>query len=423
MPDFFTAPVSSTVVQGVLGIDDVQTDKQIRDVRRGLFRLYDTNNLKPLVAILGYAMARSQDKGAGRIATNPKIEWTQGDLLPRWDTLSAGDTAGTTLSVTFSTPKMWKKHDMVEFPTVPYTNTTTNIGIITTYNATTGAATLYPVGRQNDGDPSSASAKTFPAVPQGSRAMLISDNSEEWSQMPTPKHPYKTLAFNLITFKRVPFKIGNIEREAAQYTGTQLSESRDDMFIEIQKQMESDLVWSERDKWTESHASTTDGARYATRGMKRWVETSGGDNVLDWSDGLTEAKFDEFLEYGPCRYGSQRKYGFFGTELFLEINQWAKAKERIIGNVDVLGISFMRYRAPGGKEILMHNHHLFDGAYTGAGLIADPAFMKMVPYGRRGALRELTNQQENDRAGYAGEFQAIYTLHVKRVEPHGWVRK
>lgn len=423
MPDFFMAPVASTLVQGVLGIDDVQPLKQIRDVRRGLFRLYEVNNLKPLVALLGYAMTRSQDKGTGRIATAPKIEWTQGDLLPRWDTLASGASAGATAQVTFTNKLMWKLNDIVEFSNVPYTSTTTNMGIITAYAPTTGVATLTPVGRQADGDPATASAKTFPALPTGSRALFISDNSEEWSQMPESKHPYKTLAWNLITFKRVPFKIGNIEQQQAQYTGGQLSESRDDMFIYVQEQMESDLIWSERDKWTEADASTTTGARYSTRGMKRWIETSGGDNVLDWSDGLTEAKFDEYLQYGPCRYGSQRKYAFFGTELYLEINQWAKAKERIVGQIEFLGLSFDRYRAPGGKELLMFDHHLFDGAYTGAGLIVDPGYIKMVPYGRKGALRELTNQQENDRAGYAGEFQAIYTLHVKRVEPHGWIRK
>lgn len=416
-------PVASTVVQGTLGIDDVNTSKQIRDVRMGLWRLYDQNNLKPIVSILGYAMQQSQDKGAGQIAKNPKIEWFMGDLLPRWDDVASGAIAGVTATITMTNLTMWKVGDLVEFPLLPYTTTTTNMGIITTYTVATGVAVLYPVGRQLDADPATGTAKTFVAIPTGTKAMLVSDNSEEYSLMPAAKHPYKTQAFNLITFKRVPYKIGNIEQEVAQYTGDQLSESREDTSIEIQTQMERDLIWSERDKWTEAHASTSTGARYAMRGMKRWIETSGGDNVLDWSDGLTEQKFDEYLEFGPCRYGSQRKYGFFGTELFLEINQWAKAKERIIGTIDILGISFMRYRAPGGREILMHNHHLFDGPYGAYGLICDPAFMKMIPYGRKGALRELTNQQENDRAGYAGEWQAIYTLHVKRVEPHGWIRK
>lgn len=413
---------ATTVKQGVLGIDDVNTDKQIRDVRKGLFRLYEQNNLKPIVAILGYALYQSQDKGAPTIATNPKIEWTMGDLLPRHDTISSGASAGATVQITFTTPKAWVIGDMVEFPDVAYTSSLSNMGIITAYNSTTGVGTLYPVGRESDTTPD-GTAKTFPAIPTGTRVMHVSQNAEEYSQMPTPKYPYKTMAWNLITFKRVPYKIGNIEYEQAQYTGTQLSESKDDTYIEIQRQMESDLIWSERDKWTEAHASTSQGARYATRGMKRWVETSGGDNVLDWSDGLTESKFDEYLEYGPCRYGSQKKYGFFGTELFLKINEWAKAKERIVGEVDILGISFMKYRAPGGRIIYMHNHHLFDGPYKGGGLIMDPAFIKMIPYGRKGALRELTNQQENDRAGYAGEWQALYSIMVKRVEPHGWIRK
>ena len=43
---------------------------------------------------------------------------------------------------------------------------------------------------------------------------------------------------------------------------------------------------------------------YSTKGLRDYIENN-NDTALDWSAGLTEKQFDQFLIEGPARYGTQ----------------------------------------------------------------------------------------------------------------------
>ncbi|MBD3224931.1 MAG: hypothetical protein GF313_09385, partial [Caldithrix sp.] len=65
----------ASVLTGTLGVDDVNTNKKVRDVTPGLQKKY--KNIDPLFRIYNALPA-------GRVAKNEKVEWHKKDRLPRW---------------------------------------------------------------------------------------------------------------------------------------------------------------------------------------------------------------------------------------------------------------------------------------------------------------------------------------------------
>jgi len=109
----------------------------------------------------------------------------------------------------------------------------------------------------------------------------------------------------------------------------------------------------------------------------------------------------------------------------LKIREFARSKERIIQTLTpqkgTLGLAITKYQAPNGKIINITQHYALSDDHEGSGLIVDMKYARLRPYGTKGAFRYLTDQQENDRAGIADEWQIIASLEVPRVEPHGWI--
>jgi len=389
------APYADTVLTGTLGVDDVLTSKQARDVTKGLYMLYDTNNLAPMTAVLAKIMT-------GRPAKNYKIEWHKKDIFPHWDTVVTGASAGATAQIVITNADYFKVGDVLEFPDASPTSSQTDQVVVTAKSSTT--LTLAPVG-----------ASTICAIANGSKVHILSDSSEEYSTMPAVKVVKDVSDYNYIHFMRLPYKIGNIQKDMQQYTGPERTERREETNKEIRMMFERQLIFGERDK-----KSGTTGNKFFMRGMKKFIESGDGNNILDWSAGLTESQLDEYLIEGPCKYGSQRKFWFMSSELFLKVHELAKQKQRIQGTVNYLGLALIRYIAPNGKVLYMIHHHMFEESYEGAGLILDPQYAEIRPYGTQGAFQFHPEIQPNDVAGIADEWRIIASLEVGRTEPHGW---
>jgi hypothetical protein len=170
------------------------------------------------------------------------------------------------------------------------------------------------------------------------------------------------------------------------------------------------------------YVAGTYGRQYFMQGIKRYIVDGAGDNLLvNWSSGLTEVQWDEFLVKGPGMYGSGRKLCFFSNDLFLKINSFAKFKERVQGQVTIFGLQFTKYLAPDNVTYLMYRHHALKESYAGSGLIIDPDYVAIRPYGTQGTIRLLTDTQENDRAGVSDEYQVIFSFQIDRIEPHAWI--
>lgn len=406
----------ATVLTGTLGVEDVLANKKVRDVTPGLQHLY--KEISPLFRIFNALPS-------GKAATNEKVEWTTKDLIPRWgylttaveDSASAGATVTLIPALTeggSADTTLMKVGDVVEVPSVSDANDSyTNIGVVTTVNAATSIV-VDPIGwDENDGSTSTY----FVATAINDMIHVISDASEEYSQKPAMKVTQDAQVSNYIQFLRAPYIIGNIQMDAKNYTGPERAERREETYKDIRIQAEELTIHGRR-----YYIDGTNGRQFFMGGVKRYITDGGGDNVLtNWSAGLTEADWDEYLVKGPGMYGGKRKLLFASADLFLKINSFAKSKERILGKVTMFGIEFTQYLAPDNTTYLMYKHDLFINDYAGAGLIVDPTAIKKRPYGSQGTMRQLTNIQENDRAGIADEWQIIYSIEVSRFEPHGWI--
>ena len=401
------APYAATAITGTIGVGDVESGKQIRDVTKGLFMIVDDNHLAPFVAVT----AKTHALSPGAVAKNPKIEWTRKDIFPRWTAAATADTAGTTLSfdVTAGEGSFIKVGDVIEIPEQAISSTTTRCHYVTAI--TTDTVALSPVGFQAG----TTTALTCPAVSVGQKIHIIADASDEYSTMPTVKTVKDTQAYNYVQFLRVPYVVGNIENEIAQYTGSERSERRAETLRQIKMGWERVLLWGEM-----GYISGSAGRKYFCRGLRSYIVQAAGNNILDWSSGLTEAQLDEYLVEGPCKWGSQQKYWFMSTDLFLKVHELAKGKERIVSNkVNSLGLAILEYLAPNGKRLYMHQHYMFEEGYEGGGMIVDPQYAKVRPYGSQGIIKLHEEIQANDAAGIADEWRILGSLQVDRVEPHG----
>ena len=399
--------MSTSVLTGTLGHEDVLTSKQMRDVSKGLYMKYQ--NISPLTSLL-------MKMPKGRKATNPKVEWHYNEELPRWDTISSvSGASGATITVTPSNVSYFKVGDVVEIPQLNPSATQTDVGVVTTKTTT---IVITAVGWQSNG---SSTAATFPTVTAGMKLHIITDASEENSTAATMKVRQTEAEWNYISFKRCGYKIGNIEQEQAQYTGKERKQRKMETHRDIRIQCEEDLFHGER-----YYRDGTDGRQFFMRGFRRYLEQGGGSNLLDWSSGLTEEKFDAYLLKGPCQAGigsPTARFGFFSNDLYLAILKIGKDKERIVGQQKILGQDFTIYLAPGGIKLYMKVHHLLKEEHEGAGLIVDPTRARIRPYGSRGQLEFHPEIQENDRAGVWDEWWTLFSLEVDTLHPHGWIYK
>ena len=401
------APYAATQITGTVGIDDKLAGKEIRDVDTGLYELVDQNNLHPFIAVMS-------SMSSGRTAKNYKVEWTQKDIFPHWDVVATGFSVGaadTACTVVVTNADYFKVGDVIEFPEATVAAAKINQAVVTVKSTTT--LTIHPVD----------AAYGCAVVVAGERIHNMSDSSSEYSVMPGIKLVKDVQVYNYVHFMRVPYAVGVFQMGTSQYTGEELDEREEETFKEIKMQFERQAIWGERGKYTD----TTYGVKLFMRGIVSWINQADGDNIYDWSAGMTEAQFDEWFIEGPGKFGSMERDWYVSAELLTHVHSWAKSKERILSaggaKTDSLGLHITRYLAPNGKVLNIQQHHMFEQAYDGAGLIVDHASLDMRGFSENGNFQHHTNIQANDVPGEANEWRLISTVVVKRVEPHGWMHK
>ena len=387
---------ATTTIVGTLGVDDVNTSKQARDVTRGLYEVYDDNHLAPMLA---FSSATSK----GRVAKNYKIEWHKKDLFPRWDTVATGAVAGTTASVLITNANYFAVGDSLDFPDAVYEANKSTKGYV--YAKSTTTLTVHPVGETN-----------LAEIVAGTRVHNMSNASEDYSSMPESKVVKDTNEYNYIQFMREPFKVGEIQEGMDQYTGSEEEERQKEKGRNIKMSWERQSIFGERDKKTGPSGETI----FFMRGLKKQIEADAGNNILDWSGGLTQSQFNEWLIEGPAKFGS-KKVLYCSSDLFNKIHDLWLAKEKTALETNVMGVDIMRYRAPGGKIISLVHHHMFEQSYEGCGILVDHMYSDLRPYSKNGAFQYHPNIQAPDIAGKANEWRIIASMEWGRSEPHGWI--
>lgn len=411
-----------TVLTGTLGTEDVLSGKKVRDVTPSLQHKY--KEITPLFRIFNKVPY-------GTTATNEKVEWTTKDLLPRWayattDVGISGSAGATVTLIPAHTEggsadtERFKVHDVVEVPgRADNGTTTTNIGVVTTVTTDTSIV-VDPIGWASNDE---STDLKFVATYTNDEIHVMNDASAEYSQKPAMKVTKDAQEFNYIGFLRVPYVIGNINLDGKKYTGPERAERKEETYKDVRIQAEENMIHGKRYYKDVSGV----GRQFFMGGFKRYLVDGAGANLLyNWSAGLTEAQWDEYLVKGPGLTGSNQKFLFTSSDLMLKVNSFAKTKERVIAGggskyLPKFGIVVTKYLAPDNKIYNIFHHHLFTNYYAGAGLIIDPEYAQISPYGTQGTMRYNPEIQENDRAGIADEWQIIFSLRVLRTEPHGWI--
>jgi hypothetical protein len=402
----------SNLIIGDIGEADVNASKQMRDVTKALYSVYPKNEESPYLALLmrltAAKMENAQRVGRNvRRAYNVKHEWIKKDFFPRWDTITTVDSGNGTTSVTITPANIdyYRVGDAVEF-----FSATHYYGYV--HAKTSTQLTIKPV----DGTTALTLAANDPVH-------IYSTSNEELSNSPTGKSVKTEFEYNYPQFMRYPTTIGIFELGTKQYSGWEEDERIQEQFSEIRMSAERMLHFGERGKTTGPNGETL----VFSRGMKRWSETAGADNVLDWSGGsLTESTFREWLMSGPCKYGSKRKFFPMSTELWMQIDSWANTKQNIQaagGVIDILGMSFTKYMAPNGRILFMHHHHMYEQQYEGAGQIIDLEGVNLLPFGENPVFSYHPNIQDPDVAGKKHEWRFLATLEVPRSEWHGYIHR
>jgi len=401
---------ASTVISGDIGEADVLASKQMADVTPGVFKVYRKNQDAPTLA-----MQMALGTG-GRKVRNVLHTWHLKDEFPRWDNIASvvsgadGATAGGVITV--DNPSFFRVGNTLMF--FGGTGGDTVYATITAKASGTNQLTLVTLTGGN-----------LPTLAADNRVYRYADNFEELSSMPTELNVKDRAETNYIQFMRYPVTIGIFEAGTAQYTGDEMTERKEEQWDESRRSTERTILWGERG----NPAGPLSRKAYTARGIGRYTEALGGDNVLDW-DGvnLTQAQWDDWL-MESTKYGSEVKLGMFSAALFRKIHSFSETKDRINAANSVmgrkgatLGINFVNYMTPEGKIIKMHNHHLIEDAHAGFGQIIDQAAIDILPFADYPLFSYHPNVHDPDLAGISNEYWVIFTLEVKRPEWNALIR-
>lgn len=377
--------MAATVVQGVRNTSQANTEtRRKRDVTASLQKLEP--NAAPLVTLLS--------KLRSRAATDPKIEWFEDELLPRFDVLGGSLTAvATTMTVT--NYKYFRAGDLVrvnkkEIVRVSTTPTTTTVTI-----SRAAGETAAQAASQND------------------QLHILSNSNQEGATRRSLLSTQKVPQYNYCQIIRTPFGVTNTEDATETYAGKDMNEERANSLIEHKKDLEYAFLFGERFEDT----SGTHPMR-GTRGITKFIST----NVKNVAQ-LTEPEFEDWLRV--CfRYGGREKLILCSPKLIQIINAFGREKLETRTDEKTYGITMTKYQNA-GRVVMLVEHPLFTNdslndltGIAGYGLLLDIGDLEMrYLKGRQVSLKE--NIQANDEDSRIDEYISEVGLEAHLEKKHG----
>jgi len=375
-----------TVVTGVRGTGVLgDEDRRVRDVTPALAQLEP--DAGPLITLLSRLKKR--------VATDPKIEWYEDELLPRFDLLAGALTAGAT-TMTVTNYKYFRKGDLVkvnkkEIVYVSATPTSTTVTITRAFGETVAAA-----ASTND------------------QLWIIGNTNEEGATGRDIISTQRAAKFNYLQIFRDPFGFTRTQIGTKQFAGQDKDAEMAKQLIEHKKSIELSLWFGER-------AENTSGThpKRTTRGVVKWIST----NVKDDAD-LTETELEDFLR--PIfRYGSKEKILFCSPKVIQVINSFGREKLQTRSDEKTYGITMTQYQNA-GRKVMLVEHQLFTNdslsdltGVAGYGVCLDIQDLE-VRYLQGAPLARLSmNIQANDVDGEQHEYISEVGLELHQERKHG----
>lgn len=376
-------PTLVTTTRGV-GTLDTET-RRTRDVSPAMAQLEP--DAGPLITLLS--------KIKKRATADPKIEWFEDELLPRFDVLGAALTAAAS-TMTVTNYKYFRIGDLVmvnraEIVYVSATPSSTTVSITRAFGETSAAA-----------------------ASNGDQLMILSNTNEEGATRRALLSTQRVPVFNYCQIMRHPFGYTETARVTDTFAGNDEESEQSKQLIEHKKDAEYAFLLGER---IENTAGTH--PKRATRGCSNFITT----NVTDAGGTLTETTFENFVRV--CnRYGSNSKVLLCSPKLISVINGFGRDKLRTTDATKTYGISLSEYQNA-GRKLYLHEHKLltnssltdFNGI-AGWGILLDISDLELR-YMKGRITRLKTGIQANDADERIDEYISEIGLEMHQEKKHG----
>lgn len=376
-----------TVVSGIRGTGQLNTEsRRTRDVAKAMSKLEP--NAGPLLTLL------QRVEGKAQVSKDPKFEWYEDQLLPRFDTLGGALTAGAT-TMTVSNYVYFRKGDIV------VVNNKERVRVTVTPSTTT-----VSISR-------AAGETSAQAADSGAKLHIIGNGNEEGALSRSLISTQKVPQYNYCQIFRTPFGVTETANVTDTFGGKDMDEERANSLIEHKKDIELSLWFGERKEDT----SGTHPLRL-TRGAIKFIST----NVKDVA-ALTEQEFEDFLRI--CfRYGSREKVLFCSPKLIQVINGFSRGRLETKSDESTYGVTVTRFQNA-GRKVMLVEHHLFTNdnlsdlsGIAGYGALLDIGDLRLrYMSGRMAVLKP--NIQANDEDSRKDEYLSEVGLEMKQELKHG----
>lgn len=377
------APTLITAVRGT----DNQSDetRRARDVSPALAQLEP--DAGPLITLMSKTRSES--------CTDPKYEWFEDELKPRFDLLAAALTAAAA-TMTVTNYKFFRKGDLVrvnrkEIVYVSTTPTSTAVSITRAFGETAAAA-----------------------ASNSDQLHILGNTNEEGSVRRSLLSTQKVPKYNYTGIVRDPFGVTKTAMATKTFAGVDFTTEQAKELIEHKKSIELMNIAGER-----KEELTGTKPKRSTRGIRNWIST----NVLNVAGELTETALDSHLRVS-YRYGAKVKLGLLSPILAQAINGFAKDRLRVVDKSSVYGVTLSRYENA-GRVILLAEHQLlanddlndFNGL-AGEGYVIDLEDVKLrYLKGRLTVHNE--NIQANDEDQRIDEYLSEVGFQLALERKHG----
>lgn len=308
-----------TVIQGVRDTAQLSTEtRRKRDVTPAL------SQLEPDAGPLTTLLTKLRKRGA----TDPKIEWFEDELLPRFDVLAGALGAGDA-TMTVTNYKFFRKGDLVRV----------NKDEIVLVTATPSNATVAISRGRGE-----VAAK---AAANGTQLHILSNTNEEGASGRSILSTQRVPVYNYLQIIRDPWGVTNTQKATEQFAGQDWTEEAKKQLIEHKKHIELAFLLGQRYEDT-----TGTNPKRMTRGVEQFITT----NVTAVNGDLTEDLLDNAMR-GGFRYGRKTKVALCAPIAIQAINGFAKSRIRLVDKVKSYGITLSNYEMA-GRNLMLVEHNL-----------------------------------------------------------------
>lgn len=327
-------------------------------------------------------------------AKNPKFEWLDRELEPRWDAVNnAGGYAVDATDIVVDNGSYFRPDMIVKVPRtgevlLVSSISTNTLTVVRGYGETSAAAI-------NDNDP----------------LLIIGNVNEEGSEAPLDAGGSPTNEYNYTQIFRTPFSVTNTANACQVWGGKLLTQEQNDKGVLHRIDIERAFLFGERKEDTSGVHPKRE-----TRGLLKFLTK----NVKASAGNLSQTDFNKWLQ-DVFAYGSQKKTLLASPLLLTVIDTWANGKlQTVSGAQEKYGIAVFQYISSHGILNIV-KEPLFEGTiYGGYGAVLDMKHIKYKPLeGRDTSLK--TNIQAPDVDGRRDEYLTEAGLQVRLPKAHGLI--